>query len=531
MLLIEAGRDVTPGAEPSDILARFPVSMFNPQYQWPNLKVHARTEETSPAIPFPQGRIVGGTSAINGMWALRGVPADYDEWQALGARDWDWEGVLPFFRKLETDRDFAGPMHGADGPVQVGRQPPAEWAPFDVALVKALRARDWPLVADMNGEFQDGVGVLPVSASASQRSSAGIAYLSAEVRRRPNLKVRVDTAVRRLIFKGPEVAGVSLLRGDGSSEEVRGGEVILAAGALHTPLLLLRSGVGPAGELSSLGVAVRADRPGVGLNLQNHPMVAMMGLVRRGARHPKRFRSAGATYLRWSSGLQGCAPSDLSMWVRPEISWHALGRRIAGLYPVLARPISRGSVRLNRKGADAAPRIEFNFLDDARDLQRMKSAFRLAAGLFTAAEMGRVVSDPFVLTQPMSLLRYNTPGRSNAWRTAMASVLVDGSPRLGAALIGRLGGAVPANKILADEAEFDGFIRRHTIGTGHVSGTCRMGEASDPTAVVGPDGRVHGVAGLRVSDASVMPRVPSGNTQIPTIMAAEKIAAAVLADR
>ena len=528
VLLLEAGHDLVPGSEPADVLSLFPSSMFNPRYLWPEMRVHARTAETSPAIPFAQGRVVGGTSAINGMWALRGVPADYAEWNELGARGWDWAGVLPFFRKLETDRDFAGPLHGATGPVQIGRQPRGEWAPFDRSLVTVMDRMTWDQIDDMNASFEDGVGWLPLTASPKARSSAGMAYLTPAVRARPNLSILTEVLTDRIMFEDGRAAGVAIVRAGGSPETIAAREVVVTAGALQSPILLKRSGIGAAEELSAIGIAPVADLPGVGENLQNHPMLIMMSLLRRGALQSKRHRSGGATYLRWSSGIEGCPPSDLSMWVRAEVSWHALGRRMAGLYPVLARPESRGRVRLGKDGADGAPRVEFNFLSDERDVARMTSAFRLAASIFAAPEMSGICGRPFVLKQPLGLLRYNLPTRGNAWRTALAASLVDGARPLGEALIARVAKSDDVLRFIDDDAEVEAFVRRYTIGAGHVAGTCRMGAAADRMAVVDPQGRVHGVPGLRVADASVMPRVPSGNTQIPTLMVAEKIADAIL---
>jgi len=455
------------------------------------------------------------------------VPADFDEWHELGARGWNWEGVLPYFRRLENDADFDGPLHGNSGPVHIGRQPRSEWAPFDRALTDVMAGMRWSEINDMNARFDDGVGILPVSAAAGRRSSAGIAYLSEAVRRRPNLMIRTNTRASHLSFGEQGVDGVHVIRDDNTTETVHGREVIVSAGALQTPLLLKRSGIGPSDELRAIGIAPRIDLPGVGAHLQNHPMVAMMAFVRRGAHQSKRFRSAGATYLRWSSEMEGCQPADLSMWVRPEVSWHALGRRLAGLYPVLARPASFGSVRLGATSADDAARIEFNFLSDERDFLRMKQAFKLAARILLTERMGEVIRAPFVLSAPMGLLRYNVPNHANRVRTALASILVDMAPALGEALVGHLGKSSSIAQLIDDDAAVDHFIRTYTIGTGHVTGTCRMGAASDPWAVVDTEGRVLGIGGLRVADASVMPRVPSGNTQIPTIMVAEKIADAI----
>ena len=203
---------------------------------------------------------------------------------------------------------------------------------------------------------------------------------------------------------------------------------------------------------------------------------------------------------------------------------------MAALYPVLARPESRGQVRLDPAGPDTAARIEFNFLSDERDLRRMIDAFRLAASILAAPEMDPLCDEAFILARPAGLMKYNVPSKQNALRGALAAGLLDFVRPLGKALIARVAQTRPIHTLVGDEAELAAWVRRATVGAGHVSGTCRIGLVSDPLAVVDPAGRVHGIAGLRVADASVMPCVPSGNTHIPTIMVAEKIAAGIIAE-
>lgn len=527
VLLIEAGSDVNPGDEPADIRNLYPTSMFNPAYLWNDMRIHARTMEDSPAIPFAQGRIVGGSSAINGMWALRGVPADYDEWHAAGATGWDWNGVLPYFRKLETDRDFDGSLHGSQGPVDIRRSPRNRWAPFDHALEAEMHRRGWQTVDDMNGAFGDGVGILPLSVSEIARASAGIAYLDKATRARSNLTVLSRSTVSRICFEEGRACGVALSRQDGSEQIFSGGEIFLAAGALRTPQILMQSGIGNAQELQAIGIKPLVDLPAVGRNLQNHPLMMVGALLRPGALQDKRFRSAGATYLRWSSGIDGCERSDMSMWVRAEVSWHALGRRMAALHPVLARPLSRGRVRLGPDNARQPARIEFNFFDDERDLVRMVQAFRLAVGILDAPQMRQVCEDAFILANPAALMKYNVPSRKNALSAALASGMLDLVRPLGRKLIQTVGKSKPARSLLGDEQQVAAYVRRATVGAGHVTSTCRMGSAEDRNSVVDSAGRVHGIGSLRIADASIMPFVPSGNTHIPTIMVAEKIAASI----
>jgi 5-(hydroxymethyl)furfural/furfural oxidase len=527
VLLIEAGDDVKPGREPKEIRSIFPLSMFNPRFLWPDTPVHWRRAIDSPAVPMMQGRVVGGSSAIMGMWAMRGQPADYDEWELEGATGWGWQGVLPFFRKLESDQDFVGPEHGTNGPIPIRRSPPQDWSPIAQSVHLTLTARGWPLIEDMNTDFRDGETVLPISRYPDSRASAGICYLSADIRRRRNLTVATHLHVRRILFDGKRATGVTGIRRDGSHFETTAREVILTAGALRSPELLLRSGIGPAEDLRAAGIEVIADRAGVGQKLQNHPMVVVMAFLKRGAREARGWRPAGTTYLRWTSKLPGTTPGDMSMYVRSYLTWHALGRRLAGLTPSLTRPFSCGTVRLNPANPQAPPQIEFNFFDDPRDLQRMADGVRLALELFESPEVASICEAPVILTQPGAIMRYNQLTHANALRGLLAAAALDLAPARTRAAVGRLSGMKSARAIANNAEELAQFVRRSTVGAGHPAATCRMGRSNDTRAVTDPAGRVYGVDALRVADASIMPCVPSCNTHIPVVMGAEKIADAI----
>ena len=195
VVLLEAGRDLVPGRLPSDIASVFPLATFNDRYVWPELRAHWRTEANSPALPFQQGRILGGSGSVMGMWALRGMPEDYDGWAAAGAAGWGWADVLPFFRRIETDCDFAGPLHGTDGPIPIRRQQPGDWSPLASAVHTAAGKLGFAEIDDMNADFRDGHCALPISRYQDSRASGAICYLTADVRRRPNLLVVTDTTV------------------------------------------------------------------------------------------------------------------------------------------------------------------------------------------------------------------------------------------------------------------------------------------------------------------------------------------------
>lgn len=524
VVLIEAGEDIQPGHEPADVNNIFPLAAFNPNYMWPDSRVHWRGSDDSPAVPLPQGRVMGGSSTIMGMWALRGRPDDYDEWALAGATGWGWEHVLPFFKQLENDQDFGGALHGHSGPVPIRREPRNAWSPVALAVQAETQRRGWAQVEDLNGDFRDGHCSIANSRFENSRASSGICYLTASVRRRPNLRIVTQRTATRLLIEGRRITGVAAVRRDGSEEHFHARETVMTAGALRSPVLLMRSGIGGADALRRAGIAVVADRPGVGENLQNHPVLHVCAMLKPTGREPRGPRPASSTYLRWSSGVSGCSDGDLAIYVRSYLTWHALGRRMASLAPALQKPASRGRIRLDARDPFGAPSIEFNFLSDERDMIRLSSALRLATDLFGSAALKAICGDAFVLTNADRLMRYNKVTWQNALLAQLAATTVDMNERLGMALLGRLAHMRSATTLVNRDSEIADYIKGYVTGTGHVCGTCRMGRGEDTRAVCDSNGRVYDVQGLTVADASVMPTVPSGNTHIPTIMVAEKIA-------
>lgn len=526
VVLAEAGKDVPPENVPADILDIFPLSTFNPDYVWPDLKVHWRGRENSPAVSFQQGRILGGGSAVMGMWAVRGMPDDYDAWSQLGATGWAWEDVLPYFRKIEADQDFAGDLHGGGGPLPIRRQPRDEWSPLARAMEKIAHRHGFRVIEDMNADFGDGYCVLPISRHPDRRASAGLEYLNASTRSRKNLNVLTEATVERIeIDPSRRVVGAKMRLRDGTPMDVRAGHTILTAGAIYSPALLQRSGVGDAERLQAIGLKPVLHRPGVGRNLQNHPLLPAVACLTREGRDARRGRPPASTYLRWSSNLPGMPPGDMGMYVRSYLVWHALGRHMAMVGPVLMRPASRGEVSLDRKDPQGSPSVAFNFFEDERDLQRMKDGFRKAALFLASRDLRPVCGDAFVLTNAAQLNRFNTLSAANAAKAWLVSKLLDIAPPFGKLVVSRFAEMVPVEALVRDDAVLTEFVLENTTGTNHVAGTCRMGRAGDPDAVVDPAGRLLGLDSLTVADASVMPTVPSGNTHLPTVMVAEKIVA------
>jgi 5-(hydroxymethyl)furfural/furfural oxidase len=529
VLLLEAGQDTPPGREPADVLDTYATSYYNDSYFWPDLRVHWRRKDNSPLTWFSQGRIMGGGSSVMGMVAYRGTPDDYAEWEALGASGWGWRDVLPFFRKLETDLDFSGDQHGKHGPVPIRRTPQDEWAPVAKAVFAYAQERQLPLIADMNADFRDGYGAVPMSNWPDKRASAAICYLDAPVRARQNLAILDGATATGLVFEGRGVTGVRARIG-GEEKELHAREVILSLGGIHSPAFLLRAGIGAAAALRALGIEVRADLPGVGENLSNHAIVFVGLLQNRGARQAEAIRPHPMAAFRYSSRLPGAPPCDMYINVQCKTSWSPLGFQVANLAPTLLKPMARGRVSLTTKDA-APPRVEFNFTGHELDLQRFMEGFRRSVEALAHPQVRAMSSVTFPVKFNDRLRRLNRINLKNKLQSATIAKLIDLVPPLAGPIFATLADRrVDLAALVADEAALAEHIRQNVAGTFHPVGTCRIGAANDRDAVVDPAGRVRGIGGLRVVDASIMPTVPRGNTNIPTIMVAEKIAAAIVGE-
>jgi 5-(hydroxymethyl)furfural/furfural oxidase len=528
VLLIEAGQDTPPGREPADVLDTFAASYYNKSYKWPGLKAHWRTRETSPEVTYDQARIMGGGSSVMAMIALRGTPDDYDGWERLGAAGWGWNEVLPYFRKLEADSDFHGDLHGDSGPIPIRRTPSEQWPPLSRAVEQYARERQIPNIADMNGDFRDGHGSLPMSNTPTRRSSTAMSYLDAMVRARKNLTILTGATFTKFIFEGRKVTGV-LVSIDGAERKFRAKEIVVSGGAIYSPTMLLRAGIGPALELGALGIDVVADLRGVGRNLQNHPLLFLAAHLRRDARQSMAIRPHPMTCLRYSSGLPAAAPSDMYIAAHSKSSWSALGVQLANFNATIFKPASRGRVTLASSNAAQQPRIEFNFVGEEIDLIRLMDGFRRIVALATSDAVRPLCTTLFPVRFTDRIRQLNALTRANAIKAKMIAGVIDAVPFLADVVFGQLTGRrIDLVGLTTDDDALAEYVRNNVAGTFHVSGTCRMGRADDPDAVVDNSGRVHGVGGLRVVDASIMPAVPRGNTNIPTIMLAEKIAAATL---
>ncbi len=521
VVLVEAGRDTPPGAVPPDVADTFYSAAYRPENMWPDLTV--RWCSDGPARRYEQARIMGGGSSVNAMVAFRGLASDYDGWAALGAAGWDWNSVAPFFTRLETDLDFSGPDHGAEGPIAVRRHARADWPGYSQAVARAAERMGHPFLDDMNAGVACGYGRVPMSNRPDCRVSAAIGYLTAEVRARPNLTILPGTTVRGLTFEGARCTG-AVLEQDGAPHSLAAAQVVLSAGALQSPDLLLRAGIGPAAELHKLGIAPLADLPGVGANLHDHPAVAIGAVLSRAARQPGRLRPAANMALRLRP--DGGQDADVYIGVANKTSWHALGQRLGGMIVSVFRPLSRGRLSLAR-GVDGLTTVrDFGMLSDPADMDRMVWAYRHAAALMSAPETGGMVQEAFPAAFSERVRALNRTGARNAIVARLVAAALEMPGPVRRAVVARMceGGATLA-ALLDDDAALRGFVRENVTGFYHPVGTCRMGGTDDAGAVTDPRGRVRGIDGLRVVDASLMPAIPRANTNLPTMMIAERIAA------
>jgi 5-(hydroxymethyl)furfural/furfural oxidase len=533
--LIEAGRDLPPGEEGEAILDTYPgKAAHDPRNHWAGLKAHTQPNlHNRPDRPAPkkyeQAKLMGGGSSINGQIANRGTPEDYDEWAGLGCEGWNWNGVLPFFKRLENDLDFGGPLHGKSGPLPIHRIPRAKWPELSLAAERAMTEVGYPGLEDQNGVYTDGH--FPMSLTNNEgkhRVSTAMAYLDKATRARPNLTILAETHVLQLVFNGTTVTGVRVER-EGREEIISGHEVIVSSGAIHSPALLMRSGIGPKIALRKVGVEAIVDLPGVGANLQEHPGTSLSAYIKRGARlkNTRRHIHLG---LRYSSGVEGCGPSDMFMMLAAKSAWHPLGIRIASMLAWINKAESRGHVELVSADPRVEPLADLNYLSDSRDLQRLCGSLHLMARLFAtdalqgylehpspssytgfAKSLGRQTLRNFIITAPVAaVIDILPPARRAFFDIAVAT-------------------GMTLKQLLTDQDMIENYVKSNAFGQWHICGTCRMGPADDRDAVVDPrTARVHGVAGLRVADASIMPTAPRANLNIPTIMVAEKVADMIL---
>lgn len=540
VLLCEAGRDLKAGEVPEDIRASYPgVAYINPAYLWEGMTVRTiggghNTGSPGRAVErgYQQARILGGGSSINGQMANWGLPSDYDEWQALGAEGWSWEAVEPFFRKLERDLDFPGKNHGQDGKIAIRRIPPEHWTVHAKAAAKAFESFGYRYLPDQNGDFGDGYFALAHSNENEERSGAATTYLDEATRRRPNLTVLTDSQVSSLTFEGLRCTGVVVQTRSGE-QSFRANEVIVSAGALQSPAILMRAGIGPAPHLIEQGIDVRLDLPGVGQHLMDHPQVGLGAFLRPEARmlpHTGRHILMG---MRYSSGAPGAPAGDMFVGCMDRTAWHDVGGQIGALVVWINKTFSKdGEVRLRSADWRDTPSVNFRLLSDERDMTRLVDGMRLIGRFQLTQALSEVSEHPFPACYTDRAKQVGLFSRRNKLITSLMARLLDGPAALRKVLMERfVMSSHGFEAVMRDDEAARAFVHDAVSGIFHASCTCRMGAANDPMAVTDAQGRVWGVGGLRVVDASVFPSVPSANTNIPVFMVAEKISDAIVAGR
>jgi len=499
VLVIEfGGTDAGPLIQMPSALS-YPMNMS--LYDW-GFRAEAEPALGGRALATPRGKVIGGSSSINGMVYVRGHARDFDTWEEMGARGWAFADVLPYFQRLENAHGGEPGWRGTAGPLHVTRGTRAN--PLYEAFVEAGVAAGFGRTDDYNGHRQEGFGPMEMTVWKGKRWSTANAYLKPALKR-PNVRLMTRTLARRVLFEGRRAVGVEIERG-GRIEVVRArAEVILAASSINSPKLLLLSGIGPAAELQAMGIPVVADRPGVGKNLQDHLEV----YVQQASKLPVTLNgklglfSKGMIGLEWlltGRGLGATNHFEACAFVRsaagvdyPDIQFHFLPAAIRydGKAPADGhgfqvhvgpmRSKSRGAVTLTGHDPRLPPRIRFNYMSTPEDWADFRTAVRLAREVFAQKPF-----DPY-------------RGREIA----------------------------PGDNVRSD-AEIDAFVRDHVESAYHPCGTCRMGAADDRGAVVDPTAKVIGVEGLRVADSSIFPQVTNGNLNAPSIMTGEKVADHVL---
>ena len=472
VLLLEAGPDYPdPVHLPADLVDGTRNSMVKHDWGY----VH-RPTTVAGDWPLPRGRVVGGSSAVNTCIALRGQPEDYDEWAARGLAAWSWAHCLPAFKRLENDLDMVNGWHSQDGPLPLRRHPRSEWVPWQAAFVDSCLELGFESCLDSNEPGSVGVGPHAMNKLNGRRISVAEAYLTAEVRARQNLELRAHTLLRRILLRGRQVIGVEVEGPDGRVQTLESQRVVLCAGAINTPHILLRSGIGPRDQLARIGVDMLVDAPQVNRRLLDHPGVAFL-LMPRTPDASSFLHPLIQTVLRYTS-TGSKQPGDMLLQPGSRVTLPSIDLVPLVLMCSVGKPRdTSGTMRFLSADPRAKPLIDMRMLEDPHDRAIAVEAMELAYELMQ--------------TRPLSQLA------SQMW---------------------------PGDKVLRSRRKIDTWIRSACASGYHPCGSVPMGTDDDPDAATDGEGRVRGVEGLTVADASLMPTIPSSNIHLPTLMIAERIA-------
>ena len=479
VLLLEAGPDYPDFEQLPDDL-KLGNNVWLSAYGPHNWGYTAQLTDEQSELIIPRGKATGGSSAVNGQVLFRGIPEDYDRWAEWGNDEWGFTRVLPYFNKLETDLDFGGDdFHGSEGPVPVRRSPRSEWMPHALAFEQACVAEGFPIDEDQNHPESTGVSPRARNTIEGVRMSMAINYLDI-ARHRLNLTIRGSVTARHILFEGKRAVGVEAESG-GEVFTVEADEIIVSSGAIASPQLLLLSGVGPAEHLRSFGIDVVQDLPGVGQNLRDHPSAAVIYYA---VGDPPDVQApviqVGLRYTVEGSTLRNdmqLSPMLMTSEHRPAQVVIDEDRNYIGMSASLQLALGKGELTLQSTDPHVQPLLNYNYYQEEEDLRRMREAIRLG-------------------------------------------VRIAEQPQFSSILLERI---MPTDEELESDEALDDWLRRNSGTSHHVSGTCKMGPASDTMAVVDQFLKVKGLQGLRVADASVMPDCIRANTNATTIMIGEKV--------
>lgn len=480
VLLLEAGSDYSDFDKmPEEVRYNYSISNILIGESDHNWQFVGKASSKGGEMSVPRGKVTGGSSAINAQIFLRGESDDYDTWASMGNDEWSYQKVLPFFRKLENDQDFSDDYHGNEGPIYAKRPQREAWSPAQVAFYNACRDAGYPDVPDHNNPDSTGVGPMPRNDLDGVRVSTAMGYLGMS-RHRLNLTIKPNCYVHRILFEGKKAVGVELESG-GETFQVRAEEIILSAGAVSSPQLLMLSGIGPASHLREFGIDVLHDLPGVGQNLRDHPSLYIAWKTKPDFQLDRMARAGlSLRYTAEGSNLRNDMMIIMLSYATERIDRGAVSTTPLGIAMIahLYLALAAGELRLQSKDPKVQPFLDYRMLDHPFDIQRMKEEVSICIKIAEHPDFQDIVQE----------------------RT------------------------YPTDEELASDESLEDWMLR-TVTTGHhISCTCKMGPSTDPMAVVDQFGKVHGLEGLRIADASIMPDCIRANTNVPTMMIGERIA-------
>lgn len=480
VLLLEAGPDYRSFDETPDQIRYGYGTGFRgiePEHNW---DYRGLRNDVGGEVPIPRGRVIGGSSSINGQIFFRGVPEDYDSWAAAGNPEWSFQKVLPFFRKLERDTDFRGDFHGTDGPIACRRFRMDEWPGPARAFYEACRAAGFDDSPDHNHPDSAGVGPVPLNNMGRVRLSTAFAYLD-PARHRLHLTIRGGCVARRILLEGTRAVGIEVESG-GKRFTVGAAEIIVSAGPIGSPHLLMLSGIGPPDQLAAAGIKAVVESPGVGQNLRDHPTVLVRWRARDGYPLDPSVHSDQVA-LRYTATGSHLRNDMIVFMTAAAVDHDEPARHVAIPTGVRMRArvnlaLGAGELRIKSPDPETPPVINYRLLSDPFDLRRLREAVHLCM---------RLAEHP-------------------AFEPILGT-LID-----------------PTHADLSSDKSLDDWMMRRVSHGHHISGTCRMGPAHDPMSVVDQFGKVHGAENLRVADASIMYDCIRANTNVTALMIGERVA-------